>query len=194
MTRLHGPRRVRLVGRLARVTLAVGLLTLTLGAGSAFADSPRDGGHGHGDSHHRGGFAAVKEATSEFRDLSEATEAGYGLFPGCFSNPAGGMGVHYVQFPSVGDGILDPLKPEALVYEPQAGGRMRLGAVEYIVLADSWTGSAPPSVLGHPLDFVPAPNEFGLPDFYELHVWLFKHNPNGMFNEWNPRVTCDNAG
>ena len=184
----------RRVGRLLRAAFAVGLLSLTLGAGAAAADSRGSGSDDHDGSHHRHrGFEAVKEATSRFRNLSVAQDAGYGLFPGCFSNPAGGMGVHYVQFPSVGDGKLDPLKPEALVYEPRGGGRMRLVAIEYIVIAASWTGSQPPSVFGHALDFVPAPNEFGLPDFYELHVWLFKENPNGMFNEWNPRVTCDRA-
>jgi hypothetical protein len=54
-------------------------------------------------------------------------------------------------------------------------------------------GSQPPEVYGHPLDFVDSPNEFGLPPFYELHVWLYKSNPNGMFNEWNPRVSCKYA-
>jgi len=26
---------------------------------------------------------------------------------------------------------------------------------------------------------------------YELHVWLWEHNRNGLFNDWNPVVTCD---
>ena len=100
------------------------------------------------------------------------------------------MGVHYVNFGSVGDGTVDPLKPEALVYEPLAGGGMRLVAVEYVMIAASWQGQGVPTVLGHALTFVPAPNEFGLPDFYELHVWLWQPNPLGMFNEWNPAVSC----
>ena len=25
---------------------------------------------------------------------------------------------------------------------------------------------------------------------YELHAWLFRHNPAGMFAEFNPNVTC----
>ena len=135
-------------------------------------------------------FAAVRGATAKYHDLSAAQTAGYGLFPGCFSDPTGGMGVHYVDFSSVADGIVDPLKPEGLVYEPLAGGGMRLVAVEYVVIAAAWEGPGVPTVLGHALEFVPEGNEFGLPDFYELHVWLWQPNPSGMFNEWNPSVSC----
>lgn len=135
-------------------------------------------------------FAGVRTATADYHDLSAAQAAGYGLFPGCFSSPDGGMGVHYVDFSSVADGTVDPLKPEGLVYEPLVGGGMRLVAVEYVMIAASWQGQGAPSVLGHPLTFVPEGNEFGLPDFYELHVWLWQPNPLGMFNEWNPSVSC----
>jgi hypothetical protein len=139
------------------------------------------------------GLAGVRAATAAFHDLSVAEAAGYGLFPGCFAHPEGGMGVHYVQFDSVGDGAIDPLKPEALVYEPLRGGGTRLVAVEYIVIAATWSQPGPPTVLGQPLEFVDTPNEFGLPPFYELHVWIWQPNPSGMFTEWNPRVSCDAA-
>ncbi len=171
------------VSRLARGSVAAGLLALALGATPTLA---APGGQSD--------VAGVRAATAAFHDLSAAQAAGYGLFPGCFSNPAGGMGVHYVQFDSVADGTVDPLHPEALVYEPLAGGGMRLVAVEYVVIAASWKGSQPPTVFGQPLEFVPAPNEFGLPDFYELHVWLWQPNPNGMFSEWNPAVSCPTGG
>ncbi len=39
-------------------------------------------------------WAAVRAATAKYHDLSVAIADGYGLFPGCFSNPAGGMGIH----------------------------------------------------------------------------------------------------
>ncbi|MEO8208156.1 MAG: hypothetical protein ABI598_03905 [Chloroflexota bacterium] len=135
-------------------------------------------------------FARVRAATAAYHDLAAAKAANFGLFPGCFTDPAGGMGIHYVNFGSVDDGVVDPLKPEALVYEPKSNGNMRLVAVEYVQLASTWMGSEPPSVYGHPLEFTPAPNEFGLPDFYELHVWLWQPNPTGMFTEWNPSVSC----
>ena len=34
------------------------------------------------------------------------------------------------------------------------------------------------------------PNRYGLPPFYELHAWIWKHNPRGMFDDWNPLVSC----
>jgi len=166
-----------------RTSLLAGLIALAVGAGPTLAASG-----GQSD------LAGVRAATAAFHNLSTAQAAGYGLFPGCFSAPAGGMGVHYVQFSSVADGTIDPLKPEALVYEPLRGGRMRLVAVEYVVIAASWTGSAPPSVFGQQLEFVDSPNEFGLPPFYELHVWLWQPNPSGIFSEWNPSVSCAAAG
>jgi hypothetical protein len=169
------------LGRSLRLALLAGMLALAGSVSPALAAGPSGG---------QATLAAVRAATARFHDLAVAQAAGYGLFPGCFAHPEGGMGVHYVQFSSVGDGVIDPLKPEALVYEPLAGGGQRLVAVEYIAIAASWHQAAPPSVLGQPLEFVTTPNEFGLPDFYELHVWLWQPNPSGMFHEWNPRVSC----
>ncbi len=171
-----GARRLGLV-------VAAGLLVASLGAPAAVTAA---GG--------QSGFAATRNATAAYHDLATAEAAGYGLFPGCFSDPTGGMGVHYVDFSSVADGKVDPGKPEAMVYEPLRGGGMRLVAVEWVVIADSWQGAEPPTVLGHQLEFVDSPNEFGLPPFYELHAWLWQPNPLGMFNEWNPAVTCAFAG
>ena len=168
---------------LLRQAALTGLLALSVGASPALAAASAPGAD-------QAAFARVRAATAAYHDLSAAEAAGYGLFPGCFSDPTGGMGVHYVNFSSVGDGTVDPMKPEALVYEPLAGGGMRLVAVEYVMIAASWQGQGTPSVLGHPLTFVPAPNEFGLPDFYELHAWLWQPNQLGMFNEWNPAVSC----
>jgi hypothetical protein len=48
----------------------------------------------------------------------------------------------------------------------------------------------PPSLLGQLFHYVGSPNRNGLPAFYELHVWAWKHNPRGMFTDWNPRVSC----
>lgn len=169
-------------GRLITVTVAAALMTVALGAGSTLAAS---GGQST--------VAATRAATAAFHDLSVAEQAGYGLFPGCFSHAEGGMGVHYVDFSSVADGKVDPLKPEALVYEPLADGTMKLVAVEWVVIAASWTGAQPPSVFGQPLEFVDTPNEFGLPPFYELHAWIWQPNSLGMFHEWNPAVSCDAA-
>jgi hypothetical protein len=102
------------------------------------------------------------------------------------------MGVHYVKGALVGDGAVDAATPEALVYEPQRNGRLRLVAVEYVVFQDAWDAahSSPPSLFRREFELIGAGNRYGLPPFYELHAWLWKHNPSGMFEDWNPRVSC----
>ena len=108
--------------------------------------------------------------------------------------PTAAWAIHYVRGDLVGDGTLNPLTPEALVYEPLPNGKLRLVAVEYVVIKDAWQGAEPPSLFGQEFSLEPAPNEFNVPaDFYELHVWLWQPNPSGMFYEWNPRVSCANA-
>ena len=113
----------------------------------------------------------------------------------CIDNPAGGMGVHYVNGALVGDGQVNASKPELVVYEPLANGRERLVAAEYVVFQDAWDANhdEPPSLFGREFELVEAGNRYGLPPFYELHAWLWKHNPAGMFDDWNPRVTCAHA-
>jgi hypothetical protein len=88
------------------------------------------------------------------------------------------------------DGTLDPEHPEALVYEPEGNGKMRLVALEYVIFASAWPSSSPPSLFGHDFDFISAPNRFGLPAFWALHAWIFKPNTSGLFFAWNPQVAC----
>jgi hypothetical protein len=102
------------------------------------------------------------------------------------------MGIHYVKGTLVGDGAVDALTPEALVYAPGKAGQLHLAALEYVVFKADWDAdhSSPPSLFGHEFNVTPAPNRYGLPDFYSLHVWIWKHNPAGMFASWNPDVSC----
>jgi len=135
----------------------------------------------------------VQDATRQFIDVNAATGAGYGPFLGCVSGPDhGAMGVHYVNGNLVGDGELDASKPEALIYEPQ-GDRLRLVGVEFIVDAATWLAhhATPPVLEGQTFQFVGSPNRYGLPAFFELHVWAWRDNPNGAFVDWNTRVTCE---
>jgi hypothetical protein len=134
----------------------------------------------------------VRDATAQFVDPEVAVAAGYIPKPFCVSGPdQGAMGVHYVNAALVKDGQLDPTRPEALIYESK-DGRLRLVAVEFIVFADAWNASntQPPALLGQLLNYIAAPNRFGNPNFYELHVWAWKDNPFGTFVDWNPRVSC----
>jgi hypothetical protein len=147
------------------------------------------------------GLAAARAATARFHNLNVATAAGYGLFVdaagiACIANPPlGTMGIHYVNGTYVGDAVVDATTPEALVYEPQRNGGRKLVALEYIVFQGAWegahgAGAAAPSLFGQEFHLVPAGNRYGIPAFYELHAWIWKPNPSGMFFEWNPRVSC----
>jgi hypothetical protein len=135
----------------------------------------------------------VRQAADPYQDVAAAEAAGYGLFLGCVSGPQeGAMGVHYPNGALVGDGVLDPMQPEALVYEPTKNG-LKLVAVEFIVLADAWNANnpSPPALMGQVFNLVGSPNRYGLPAFYELHVWAWKNNPLGMFADWNSKVSCE---
>ena len=136
----------------------------------------------------------VRESTERFKDVAVAEQEGYGLQFGCVSGPDyGAMGMHFVNFPLVLDGVLDPAKPEIVIYEPLPNGRLRLIGADYLVLADAWeaTHSGPPQLGGQLFHFFEAPNRFGLPAFYTLHVWAWKENPTGAFVNWHANVSCE---
>jgi hypothetical protein len=103
------------------------------------------------------------------------------------------MGIHYINLGLVGDGALNKYTPEALIYEP-VGNARRLVGVEYIVDAQTWLANndnTPPQLEGQDFQFVPAPNRFGIPSFFELHVWAWRDNPNGAYVDWNNNVSCE---
>ena len=149
--------------------------------------------------HHYDGLAAARAATAKYQRLHSAIADGYGKLVdakgiACIDNPGvGGMGVHYVSNGLVGDGKVRATTPEALVYEPRRHGRLRLVALEYVVFQSDWdkAHSSPPRLFGREFELMPADNRYGLPPFYELHAWVWKHNPRGLFDDWNPRVSCE---
>ena len=104
------------------------------------------------------------------------------------------MGVHFVNPELLTDNVLDKSLPEALIYEFKDASA-RLVGVEFIVFADVWHKTHgpndPPAIEGQLLQFVDSPNRFGLPAHYEIHVWAWQDNPNGMFVDWNPKVSCE---
>jgi methanethiol S-methyltransferase len=149
--------------------------------------------HTHGGSA-TGLITIVREATERFKDVAVAEAEGYGLQFGCVSGPdAGAMGLHYVNFPLVLDGVLDPARPEILIYEPLPGGGVQLVGADYLVLADGWhaKNAGPPQIMGQLLHLFEAPNRFGLPSFYTLHVWAWKESPTGAFVNWHKNISCD---
>jgi hypothetical protein len=129
---------------------------------------------------------AAMLATAAFQDVAVAEDAGYASSIdtlGCFESPErGGMGVHYIDAELM-DGTVDIAAPEALVYELDAAGEVTgLVAHEYIVPVDAWTSSKAPTLFGMAFHQHPT-----LP-LWVLHTWLWKENPAGVFDDWNPAV------
>ena len=137
----------------------------------------------------------VRDATRRFQDPAVALAEGYVPTFGCVSGSSEGqMGVHFVNMRLVGDNVLDPANPEILLYEPLSNNRYRLTGADFLVLAAPWNAANqgnPPQLMGQLFHFFEAPNRFGLPEFYTLHVWAWKDNPQGTFANWNPNVSCD---
>jgi hypothetical protein len=138
----------------------------------------------------------VRESTERFRDVAAAEAEGYVLQFGCVTgSDSGAMGLHYVNGSLVGDGQLDPTRPEILIYEPTPDGRRRLIGTDFLVFKDVWHAThAPtetPQLMGQLLHLFESPNRYGLPAFYTLHVWAWKENPAGMFVNWHSNVSCD---
>ncbi len=135
-------------------------------------------------------LAKLRDATAQFHRTEVAQYAGYDLVPGldhCFDNPdIGAMGYHYINT-AILDTTVDPLQPEAMVYAPGPNGILQLAAVEFIVPAKTWDAEGHailPSAYGHSFHLNEA---LGV---YVLHAWIWKNNPSGMFEDWNPRVSC----
>ena len=144
-------------------------------------------------------LAEVRRLTAPFHNIQKAAKAGWvaPLSPCVADSELGGMGYHIGNMEYLMNGILDPLMPEVLLYEPMKNGRLRLVGVEYIVPfgppdpldpgAGPITGEQP-WLFGQPFDFSPHVPPNGA---WTLHVWLWRNNPEGMFAEFNPNVSCD---
>ena len=167
------------------------------------------------------GIDRLRQVTDQYHNLNVAERHGYGLLKdvngiACIADdqPAmkmtgnmtadmkmqmqmgsGAMGLHYANGTLVGRPVINADKPEALLYAPDANGGLHLAGVEYVVIKAAWDANHanPPKLFGHAFNFTDAPNRFGLPPFYSLHVWAWKTNPSGMFTMFNPNVHCPPA-
>ena len=129
-------------------------------------------------------LAALRRATARYHDLTAATDDGFVFLHGCESrSEEGPVGMLYVH-PGRLDGVIDPNAPEALIYEPGDDGRARLVGAELAIPYVAWTNAQPPQFLGATFQ---REDEFGV---WGLHIWIWRSNPEGMFAESNPRVSC----
>jgi hypothetical protein len=200
---------------LAIVTATAALASLLMPGEAARIDassSPRPG---------EPSLADIRRATEKYRDVKVALAEGFIRDPANMCETAdmmglpksqGAMGIHYVRPDLLGitappnprvDGVgthTDFLKPAILLYEPQADGSLVLVGVENLVFAKAWKNAGhatPPSFHGVAYDTMiddPATEideAHGFEPHHDRHVWLYRENPNGVFAQFNPRVTCE---
>ena len=166
---------------------------------------------------------AVRAGAERFRDVNVALAEGFIPDPSgmCVTaamegQPAekGAMGIHYFRPDMLGltgppnprvDGTgthTDFNQPAVLIYEPQADGSLELVAVENLVFQKAWAEaghSSPPSFHGVTYKSMvddpatPADEAHGFEPHFDLHAWLFRDNPSGVFEPFNPDVTCAHA-
>ena len=136
--------------------------------------------------------AQLRQASVRFHDIQVALDEGYiQTSPGC----GPGFGIVF-RNNALLDGVVDPEHPEIMLYEPQKNGRMRLVGVELLVRAIPWdaTHSVPPNYGGQTFEDRRAPGSAGPPfPNYALHIWVWQHNPNGLFTPFNATITCEFA-
>jgi hypothetical protein len=129
---------------------------------------------------------SLRASLAPFSSLALAKKAGYTTpITDCMSNgDEGAMGVHLGNAALL-DATVDPVHPEALIYEPGTNGEMSIVGVEFIVPFTAIPKTSPaPTLFGQKFE----PNEIF--DVWALHVWTHRANPKGMFAPWNPRVHC----
>ena len=148
-------------------------------------------------------LAQAAVATAGYHRESAALMDGFLRTDECVSAPdLGGMGIHYINVARTMDLTVNASEPELLLYEPTVNGKRRLVGVEYFVPVISngtpWFGDTPPPVVdnaapvlfGKTFDGPMPGHEPGMPWHYDLHVWIWKNNPSGLFAPFNPTVQC----
>lgn len=130
-------------------------------------------------------LAQLQSLVAPFQDFESAQAAGWSMtLTECLEDPGDGAMGHHLGNGAFIDARPVPLEPQLLVYEPQ-DGRFRLVAVEYIVPFSMVSANAePPVLLGQQFHQNLA---FGV---WALGVRIGRHDPDGMFEERIPNVSC----
>jgi hypothetical protein len=136
----------------------------------------------------------AKAATARYHSFKQAQKAGYTVAgEPCVASPLGTMGIHAINPTLMSDSVIDPLRPEIILYVPDEKGKLRLIGLEY------WKADADgnlatdfdrPSVLGQPFDGPMPGHNPTMPVHYDVHVWTVETNPSGFFAPFNPNLTC----
>jgi hypothetical protein len=148
---------------------------------------------------------SARAGLDKYRDPIAAVFDGYLSTLACIEYPQGGsegtmqyapggMGVHFFNAQFIGP-TLDPSKPQVLIYEPD-GDKLRLVAAEWFVPA-AIAGEQRPSIFGKELQGPMEGHQPLMPadaHHYDLHVWLWKANPAGVYSPTNAAVKCPPGG
>jgi hypothetical protein len=145
-------------------------------------------------------LAQVRAGLEKYQDPIVAVHDGYFSTLACveyqkgaqghMQYTPGGMGVHFINLRAIGP-KLDPAKPQVLLYEP-VGDRLRLVAAEWFVPTEV-ASAGRPTIFGQELQGPMEGHEPLQPQglhHYDLHVWLWKENPAGLFSATNPALKC----
>ncbi len=129
-------------------------------------------------------ITVMRRASAKYQDLDVAVKDGFVLLHPCEQRESGAVGAVYVHMGRLVDGVIDPQLPDALIYAPDGAGRPRLVGVEFAIPYSMWTDPGAPEYLGNA--FQPE-DEFGV---WALHAWVWRANPDGMFAESHPFISC----
>jgi hypothetical protein len=133
-------------------------------------------------------LAEIRAATAQYQNVEAAIADGYVAATPCLPNE----GIRYRKLALI-DGVVDPTQPELLLYEVLPNGKLHLAAVQFLVVAAAWDAihTSPPT-LGEQAFMDRRSPPFVAPPFpnYALVVWAWLHNPNGIYELFNPEVRC----
>jgi hypothetical protein len=163
----------------------------------------------------------IRQATEKYRDVNVALAEGFIAPPGNICDTAemmgqpkelGAMGIHYFRPDLLGITQVEPrvdgngthtdyFQPAILIYEPQADGSLELVAIENLVFVKSWLAknAAVPTFHGVHYNLMaddpttPVDEAHHFEPHFDLHMWLYRENPNGLFAQYNPTVSCEHA-
>ena len=181
-TRTSRPRTAARLRRVAVPLAAAVLAAVPAAAGASPAAETRAQG---------GSLSVVRQVTAKYHDVQVALADGYVPMSPCVAGDDGVMGIHYGNPALLGEPV-DVRHPAMLLYVPGPDG-LQLAGVEYFQAdadQDPATDGDRPTVLGQAFDGPMAGHGPGMPVHYDLHVWVWKHNPAGTFAEYNPALSC----
>jgi hypothetical protein len=162
----------------------------------------------------------IRAATEKYKDVNIALAEGFIPDPSghCVSAAAeglpaewGDMGIHYLNPERLQITAAEPrvngnsthtdfTRPAILLYEPQENGSLVLIGIENLVWIEAWEAAGnteKPVFMGREWDMMaddPATSgdeAHGFMPHYDQHVWLYRENPTGLLNPFNPAATCE---